>query len=244
MSRFNYLSRPKLKRPVLIAGLPGIANIGKLAAEYLIHKLKAAKFAELYSEYFPEWAIQEDGTLKTLKMDFFRARPHKLKHDLILATADAQAATPVGQYVLTGEILDFAEKHGVELVATMAAYVLSQNEPLGRTVVGAASDSDLGKMLKDHGVTLLDGGMIVGMNGLLPALAASRGMRGFCLLGTTKGGLLDARASGAILRALRSMFGFDVDIQELHQHALTLPKLKPSMLKLPGSFEEEPSYIR
>jgi len=243
MSRFNYLCRPRLKRPVLIAGLPGIANIGKLAAEYLIHKLRTTKFAELYSEHFPEWAIQENGTLKTIKMDFFRARPSKLKHDLILATADAQAATPVGQYVLTGEILDFAKKHGVEFVVTMAAYVLSQNEPLNRTVVGAASDSELSKLLKDNGVSLLDGGMIVGMNGLLPALAASRGMRGFCVLGTTKGGLLDARASEAILRALQSMFGFDIDLRELHQHALSLPRLKPSALKLP-SFEEEPSYIR
>lgn len=244
MSHFNYLGRPRLKRPVLIAGLPGIANIGKLAVEYLIHKLNAVKFAELYSEYFPEWAIQENGALKTLKMDFFHARPTGLKRDLILATADAQAATPTGQYMLTGEILDFAGKQGVETVATMAAYVLAQNEVRDENVVGAASDAEVRKLLKEHGVELLDGGMIVGMNGLLPALAAAEGMRGLCLLGTTKGGLLDVGGSEAVLQALSSVLGFSVDTQELHQHAAALSKFKPRMFKLPKDLDEELSYIR
>lgn len=223
--------------------MPGIANIGKLSVEYLINKLKAAKFAELYSEYFPEWAIQEDGALKTLKMDFFHARPKGSKKDLILATADAQAATPSGQYMLTGEVLDFAEKRGVETVATMAAYVVSPNESkVG--VVGAASDSKTTKLLDDHGVVLLDGGMVVGMNGLLPALAAERGMKGFCLLGVTKGGLLDVRASEAVLRALNSILGLNMDLEELKNHAVNFPKLRSHLPKLPGVWEEEPSYIR
>ena len=243
MSRFNYLSRSKLKRPILIAGFPGIANIGKLAVEYLVHRLKATRFAELYSEYFPEWIIQEGDTLKTLKMDFFKARPSPLKHDLLLVTSDAQAATPLGQYVLTGEILDFAKKHGTEIVATMAAYVISQNEPISKKVVGAASHSELNRLLEEHGVSLINGGMIVGMNGLLPALAATRGMKGFCLLGTTKGGLLDVEASEAILRALQSVLGFGVDLEELHQHALYFPKLKP-MFKSSKGFEDELSYVR
>lgn len=244
MTHLKYLGRPKLKKPVLVAGLPGIANIGKLAAEYLIHKLKAVKFVELYSEHFPEWVVQEGGTLKTLKMDFFRARPAGLKHDLILATADAQAATPVGQYMLTGEILDFAEKQGVETVGTMAAYVLSPNEIKDGAVLGAASQPEVAKLLKKHGVELLNGGMIVGMNGLLPALAAVQGMRGFCLLGATKGGVLDIRASEAVLRALSSILGFDVDLQELRQHAANLSKFKSPALKLPKGLEEELSYIR
>lgn len=244
MSNLNFLARPRLKRPVLVAGLPGIANIGKLAAEYLIHKLGAVKFAELYSEHFPEWAIQEDGALKTLRMDFFHTRPAGLKQDLILATADAQAATPMGQYVITGDVLDFAEKQGVETVVTMAAYVLSRNEPRPKTVVGAGSDPKVTDRLKEHGVGLLNGGMIVGMNGLIPALAETHGIQGFCLLGTTKGGLLDIRASEAVLRALSSVFGFEVGLQELHQHATTMPKLKSPFLKLSKGMDEELSYIR
>ncbi|MEM4724825.1 MAG: PAC2 family protein, partial [Candidatus Hadarchaeum sp.] len=179
-TRLKHISRPKLKQPVLVAGLPGIANVGKLALEYLVQKLSAEKFLELYSDYFPEWVIQEEGRVSPLKVDFFHCRPEGMKQDLILVTSDAQAATPLGQYALTGELLDVAVRHGVKLVGTMAAYVVSPEERRSYGVVGAASDVDLAKALSESGVKLLKSGVIVGMNGMLPVMATRRGMRGFC----------------------------------------------------------------
>lgn len=228
---------------MLIAGLPGIAHIGKLAVEYLIHKLRAKKFAELYSEHFPEWVVREDGSVRTLKVDLSHCKPDGLKRDLLLATADAQAASPAGQYRLTGEILDIAAQHGADTVCTMAAYVLSPHESKAK-VVGAASDVETVKLLHEHGVELLDSGMIVGMNGLLPGLAAARGMRGFCLLGVTRGGLLDVGAVESVLRTLSEVLGFELDLEELHKHAMTLPRFRPPRIRLPSGIEEEISYIR
>jgi len=241
--RVNYLKRPSFKRPVLVAGLPGIAHIGKLAVEYLTHQLRAKKFAELYSEHFPEWVVRDNGSVKILKVDFSYCKPDGLKRDLLLATADAQAASPTGQYRLTGEILDLAAQQGTDTVITMAAYVLSNNESKAK-VVAAASDIETVKLLSEHEVELLDSGMIVGMNGLLPGLAAARGMRGFCLLGVTRGGLLDVVAAEAVLRTLSEVLGFKLNLEELHKHAATLPKFKPPRLRLPSGIEEEVSYIR
>jgi uncharacterized protein (TIGR00162 family) len=242
-TRLNYLKRPNLKQPVLVAGLPGIAHIGKLAVEYLIHQLSAKKFAELYSDHFPEWVVRDNGSVKTLKVDLSYCTLDGLKRDLLLATADAQAASPAGQYRLTGEILDVAAQHGADTVVTMAAYVLSHNEARAK-VVGAASDVETVKLLRERGVELLDSGMIVGMNGLLPGLAAARGMHGFCLLGTTRGGLLDVAATGSVIQALSEVLGFKLDLEELHKHAATLPKFRPPKLRLPSGIEEEVSYIR
>jgi uncharacterized protein (TIGR00162 family) len=245
-SRVKYLKRPKLNRPVMVAGLPGIANIGKLALEYLIHKLAAQKFIELYSEHFPEWVIQEGGAVKPLKVDFLYCRPNGLKNDLILVTSDAQAATPMGQYILTGEILDMAMQHGVTAVGTIAAYVISPGETRSSAVVGATSDLSTAKILAGAGVELLDGGTIVGMNGMLPAMAASRGIKGFCLLGITQGGLLDASAASAVLKALSSILGFKLDLQDLEKDAERIQRLKlpPVPMEPQETTEEEPSYIR
>ena len=240
--RLKYLKRPKLKRPVLVAGLPGIAQIGKLSVEYLTHKLSAKKFAELYSSHFPEWVIREDGSVKTLKVDFSYCRPNGMKRDLVIATADAQAASPIGRYKLVGEILDVAKEHGVDTVVTMAAYVLSPEESKAK-VMGVASDVKTAKFLGEHEVELLKSGMIVGMNGLLPGLAATRGMRGFCLLGATQGGLLDVRAAEAVLRTLSAVLGFELDLEELHNHAMTMPKFKLPGFRPPAGVEEEVSYI-
>ncbi len=246
-THLRYLRHPKLRHPVLVAGLPGIANIGKLAAEYLIHKLSAKKFLEMYSDHFPEWVVQDEGIVSPLKVDFFHCKPKGLKNDLILVTADAQAATPLGQYALTGDLLDVANHLGVAMVGTVAAYVLSPEENRNSGVVGAASEASIAKTLSDKGVRLLKSGVIVGMNGMLPGMAAWRGMKGFCLLGVTEGGgLLDANASAAVLRSLASILNFKLDLKDLEQQAEKLAKLTPPLPtpEIAESAEEEPSYIR
>ena len=45
--------KPKLNNPVLIEGLPGIGNVGKLTVEHIIDSVKAVKFAELHCKDFP-----------------------------------------------------------------------------------------------------------------------------------------------------------------------------------------------
>ena len=42
----RYTKKPKLNDAMLIEGLPGVGNVGKLAAEHLIEQLNAKKFAE------------------------------------------------------------------------------------------------------------------------------------------------------------------------------------------------------
>ncbi len=238
----EYLEKPKLKKPAVIAGLPGIAYIGKLAVEFLIRELKARKFAELYTEYFPGWVIREGGTIRELKVDFYSSRPKDLKRDLILVTADAQAASSFGQYELSDKIVEIVSRHKADTLATMAAYLSPFEENL--RVVGAASDPKTAELLEKHNIKLLDGGMIVGMNGLLVALAGERNLRSFCLLGTTQGGMLDTEASEAVLRALMDILGFWVDLSNLKEYAPRLPKIKPPRFMLPEIGEEETSYIR
>jgi len=243
-SGLNYIERPKLKEPILVAGLPGIAHIGKLAVEYLVHELQAKKFAELYSEHFPEWVVREDGLAKLLKMDFYHCRPDGIERDIILATADAQAASSFGQYKLTGEILDLAVDNGADTIITMAAYVLSTRESRA-AVVGTATDEGSAKMLHKHGIELLDGGMIVGMNGLFVGLAGARGLKGFCLLGATQGGILDVGATEEVLNALTRVLGFKLDLANLQTYASIVSRFSPPKMKTPSMpTEEDLSYIR
>ena len=64
--------KPKLNKPLLIEGLPGIGNVGKLAVEHLIDSIKAVKFAEIHSKDFPPQVfINTDGTIKLVNNEFF-----------------------------------------------------------------------------------------------------------------------------------------------------------------------------
>ena len=41
--------KPNLKNPVLIEGLPGIGNVGKIVVDFMVDELKAQKVYEIYS---------------------------------------------------------------------------------------------------------------------------------------------------------------------------------------------------
>ena len=50
----------KLKDAILLEGLPGVGNVGKLAAMHLIEELKAKKCMEIYSSHFPPQVLIDD----------------------------------------------------------------------------------------------------------------------------------------------------------------------------------------
>jgi proteasome assembly chaperone (PAC2) family protein len=45
-----FLEEPELQSPIMVEGLPGVGNVGKLAAEHLLEQVKATKFADIYSK--------------------------------------------------------------------------------------------------------------------------------------------------------------------------------------------------
>ena len=69
---------PDLKDVIFIEGLPGVGNVGKLAAEHLIDELKAVKFADIYSKYFPPQVLVEDnGVVKLVNNELYFVKQNK-----------------------------------------------------------------------------------------------------------------------------------------------------------------------
>src|SRR2546425_1093310 len=118
----RYLDHPKLDDPTCIEGLPGIGNVGKLAEEHLKDELKAVKFAEIFSKYFPpQVLVQEDGQVKLVNNEMHYVKRGAGK-DLVLITGDYQGLTPAGQSRLSAFIsraltkLDVLTKYlGIEI---------------------------------------------------------------------------------------------------------------------------------
>ncbi len=58
----TYDCRPELKNVIFIEGLPGVGNVGKLAADYISYKLEAKRFASiLSSDLPPQVFVDNDG---------------------------------------------------------------------------------------------------------------------------------------------------------------------------------------
>lgn len=211
----------KLNDPIFIEALPGIGHVGKLVAEHLIHELGAEKFAEVHSPSFPPQVfVDENGIVEPMMNEFYYLKSAgEDKRDYIFLVGNTQGLSPEGQYEICGTILDFVENYNVKEMFTLGG--LGTGQPVDKAkVLGAATNSELAEMLKEHGVILrsADGG-IIGASGLLLGLGMARNMRGACLMGETPGYFIDAEASKAVLSVLIKILKIDVDVAKLEERA-------------------------
>ncbi|VVC02637.1 PAC2 family protein [Candidatus Burarchaeum australiense] len=243
----------KLRKPVLIVGLPGIGLVGKLAADHVIKELKAEKVAELYSPHFPHQVLMsKKGTLRMLKNKFYVLKSKKEKGcDLLLLVGDVQAITSEAQYEVCDKILDFFEKLGGETIYTLGGYGTGKMVDTPR-VFGSATHKELIEPLKKHGIVFGEAsGSIVGVAGMLLGLGRLRGMKGACLMGETHGGYVDAKCAQSVLKVLGTVVGLEVDLAKLEDRAKESEKFMRKMEKevqkqreLGGMQEGGLSYIR
>ena len=220
---------PKLNTPILIEGLPGVGNVGKLATEHLIEQLEATKFADIYSRYFPpQVLVNDDGTIKLVNNElYYLKNKNRKKSDLIFLTGDYQGLTPEGQYKLSYAILELAEKFKVKKIFTLGGYGLGRMVETPR-VLGAAGNEKLVKEMKKFGVVFQKGepgSGIVGPSGLLLGLGKIRNIDGVCLMGETSGYFADPKSAQEVLKVLIKILDLEVDFSELEIKAQQIDKL-------------------
>jgi len=246
MVAVRYTSKkPKLKNPIMIEGLPGIGNVGKLAVEHLIDTLKAKKFAEIHSKDFPPQVfINTDGTVKLANNEFYYWKAKKKNQkDLILLTGDYQGLSSNGQYELVEKILDIAEEFGVGELYTLGGYGLG-HEMESPKVLCATTTKNLVKSMKRHGAIFKKnepGGGIVGASGLLLGLGGLRGIQGACLMGETPGYLVDPKSAKAVLKVLMKVTNVNVNLSALEKKAKEIEHIAHQLREMEGSMSKEKS---
>ena len=217
----HYLEKPHLEDPIFVQGLPGIGNVGKLAAEHLKDELKAKKFAEIYSKYFPpQVLVLDDGQIRLVQNEMYYVKRGKGK-DLVLLVGDYQGLTPDGQYELADFVLKELKALGVKKVFTLGGYGMGRMVTKPR-VLGAATDAALVKEMEGHGVVFArgePGAGIVGASGLLLGLGRMHDIRAVCLMGETSGYFVDPKSAQAVLEVLTKVLDIEVSFTELESRA-------------------------
>ena len=162
-SSVSYDSRPALRRPVFIEGLPGVGNIGKLAADLISEQLGAIRFARIYSDDLPPQVVLDDECIA-------EAACNELWYadigdrDVVFLLGEFQGTTPAGQYNLSETAFRIVLPHDPSLVLTLGGYGTGQLTPAPR-VLGAVSRPEMKPDLEAAGVGFYPGepqGGIVG----------------------------------------------------------------------------------
>lgn len=232
----TYFEEPQLENPIFIEGLPGVGNVGKLAADHLIDQLGATRMAEIHSKFFPpQVLVQPDGTVRLVNNElYFWKAKEPGQQDLLILIGDYQGLTADGQYILVDALLDIAAKFGAKTVFTLGGYGTGKMQDKPR-VLGAATDRDMVKEMKKRNVVFRKnepGGGIVGASGLLLGLGKIRGFRGVCLMGETSGYLVDPKSAQSVLEVLSDVLSVKIDFTDLQARAEQMDKLAQQLRDL------------
>ena len=210
---------PKLRKPIMIAGLPDSGRVAKIVLDFLIKTLNAQPMGHLYSDYLPPRVLLNyDSAPSLMKHEIYYWINTNADQDLIFYTGDAQPILPEGAFRLSEAVVTLAEQLGVGTILTVGAFITGKIAESPK-VYGAASDLDLVEELRQLDVSIIDSGAVTWMNGLIPGLAKVRNLKGLFLSGETSGFMVDPRAAVIILKVLARKFALQIDMDELEKQA-------------------------
>lgn len=252
---FKFKEKPQLKDTVLIEGLPGVGNVGKLAAEHLIDEIGGELFCEIYSIYLPpQVLVSEDGIAKLVNNElYYKKDVGENGVDLLILTGDYQGMTPQGQYRLTDKILSLSEDYDIKKIFSLGGY--GQGEMVEKPdVLGAVTNEDLIDEMEEIGVVFSEehpSSGIVGASGLLIGLGKRLyDIEGVCLMGETSGYFVDPGAARAVLKILVKSLEFEVEYDKLDDKAKEVESLTTKLKEMDAgtgmqqeSGREDLSYI-
>ncbi len=219
---------PRFENAVLVIGLPGIGLVSKMAVDHLARATHARRFARLYSPHFPNQVLAlKSGKLRAFTMRFYEKSLKK--RDVVFLRGDLQPLTVEGQYEVAAKILSFARRLGVTRVIAMAGYAVQRNPANAGekpNVYCAATSEALHSEFKRLDAKPTAGVVpIVGMAGLVPAIARVYGLEGACLLVETPGTMIDPHGAKALVEFLGKWFGEKFDTHDLEKRAKRAEKM-------------------
>jgi proteasome assembly chaperone (PAC2) family protein len=239
-SPIQFLKKPQLKSPCLIAAWSGMGGVALIATKTLRQKLQAEECGEIlpYDFFSPTEALIEDHVIQTPKFpeSKFYFWDKGDRHDLLFFIGNDQ---PQRAWEFAHRVLDVAEEFGVSRIYTSAAFPLWMHHSREPHVWGTATTVQLVKYLRAYGAMPMGEGSIGGLNGLLLGVARQKGIEGVCLLGempiyATR--IANPKAAQAILEVLTKMLGVEIDLEDLTAMA---EQMEPQMEQLYGFLSEE-----
>ncbi len=258
----KFVKNLKLRNPVLIEGLPGIGNVGKIALDFLVDELKAEKYCDFFSYTFPQTVfVNENNLVELPNIALHYKRFPKHDRDILFLIGDIQPTDEVSCYEFCELVLGMVAELGGKDVVTLGGIGLHEAPKEVKVYCTGSSKKVVAEYCKKtnanpnlYGVV----GPIVGVSGVLIGLAQRKNLNGVSFLAETFGHPMHLGVKGAreLLKVLMKQFNLKIDIEKMEKEVEAVEKdaikktkeiLKVSerlaVNKLKGKLSKETSYI-
>jgi len=211
--------KTKITKPILIGGLPGIGNIGKIAVDFIIDEIKAQKIAEARGTGMPHSVfVNEDNLVELPAIEIYHK---KIKgKDVLFLAGDVQPINEEHCYEFCDVLLDQLEKWKTEQIVTIGGIALKEEPKKPKVYITGAEKKNVDTFAKGIKVSKKIYGIvgpIIGVTGVLIGLAGRRKMNSVCLLCETFGHPMYIGISGAkeVLKILKDKLKLTIDLKQI-----------------------------
>ena len=251
---------PEMKNPVLLVGLPGIGNVGKVSVDFIIDELKAEKIYDLFSYSFPHSVfVNEENLVELPSIEMFYKKIGK--NDVLFLAGDVQPIDETSCYEFCEKVLDIFESLGGKEIITLGGIGLQDVPKKPKVYCTGNSKKIVDKYVKGtiannelHGIV----GPIIGVSGLLIGLSQKKKIESVTLLAETFGHPMYLGIKGAreILKILNKKLNIGINLNDMDKEIkeletemmkrteeITEVRKQTAIKKLKGKFGDEVSYI-
>lgn len=206
------LFKPILRRPILIAGLPSIGDIGVNVARFLAEFFNAEIFAELYAPTLPDYVnVDEDGLCSLPKYNFLAS---KLETNLMILIGET--LPPIedlpSYYEICGSIVDFIKDFSCSFIITLDGFPATY---MRGDIYVAGTSEKIALEYASLGAKIYSNRRIIGLPGLLLGIAKIHGIDGICLLSPVANLVSDQEAALNLYEFLRKILEYAISTYSL-----------------------------
>ena len=229
-----FSERPELDRPIVIEGLPGVGNVGKIVADFLADKLGAKHMATLTSRYLPPQVLVDADSIAVMPSnEIFYAKDVGESHlDVLFLLGDFQATSAEGQVVICDDLMrKVFLPYDVSTVFTLGGYGTGQLVENPR-ILGTASSQSMKERLEPYGLTFSPNepaAGIVGASGILIGLCQQYEVDAACIMGETSGFYIDYRIAIKVLEIVQNLLGTQFDTADLEEKGKQVDEINNKM---------------
>jgi len=230
--------KQEFRNPIVIEGLPGIGNVGKIAIDFIVESIKAKKFLEITSSTFPHSVfINEDNLvdLPAINMYYKKIR----SQEFIFIAGDVQPLDERSCHEFCNMVLDKLEKAQVKEIITLGGIGLPKIPKQPKVYLTANTNDMLTRYKTKEMEKEIFGvvGPIIGVSGLLVGLAKKRSIPAAAILAQTFGhpSYMGVKPARELIKILSQKFNFNINLTALDKEISELDlATKASLLNLPG----------
>lgn len=218
--KLKQVGKAKVKNPILVEGLPGVGNVGKIAVDYLIDTIKAEKLYELSSHEIPHCVfVNEENLIELPKISIYGKNING--RTLLFLAGDVQPISESSCFEFCNTILDTFQKGRGKEIITLGGIGLPRI-PKNPKVYCTGNSKKVVEKYKSRMVqTEIHGmiGPIVGVSGVLIGLAGRKNIPAITLLAETFGhpNYIGIKGARNILKVLKKHLNLKIELSELDE---------------------------